>query len=99
MDTLVAAAVDGRGSEPITDQELEELALAGDPDGPIDPGAVPYDAVVRSPIAALPQWYMPQVAISRCTGWRLPVAVAVVAALVVLEALGLCSVFGQVVIG
>jgi hypothetical protein len=32
-------------------------------------------------------------------GWKRPVLLGVVVTLVVLEALGLCSVFGQVVVG
>ncbi len=42
---------------------------------------------------------MPAASASRVSGWRTPVVVTLVVTLLVLEALGLCSVFGQVVAG
>lgn len=46
----------------------------------------------------LPSWYMPALR-GRLFGWRAGVVVVIVATLLTLEILGLCSAFGQVVIG
>ncbi len=86
---------------PITDAELEELALASDLEAPIPDDAVPIELALLSRAAptGLASWYMPAVISARSSGWRRPVVIGIVGTLVVLEALGLCSVFGQVVIG
>lgn len=52
-----------------------------------------------APAAALPAWYMPAVTLRHSSGAKRALVVSIVVTLVVLEALGLCSVFGQVVIG
>lgn len=60
------------------------------------------DGIPRAPIppesGLLSSWYMPA-ATRRVHGWRAVVVVGIIVVLLVLEALGLCSVFGQVVIG
>ncbi len=85
--------------EPFDDEELASLALAAEPLSVPDAGAVPIDTVLRSPGTTLSAWYMPAVTATRLSGWRRPVLLGLVVTLVALEALGLCSVFGQVVIG
>ena len=85
--------------EPVSDDELTMLALSGDPDCPLARDARPIEFHSSRVTHALPRWYMPEVAVTRFSGWRLPVALGIVVVLVALEALGLCSVFGQVVIG
>lgn len=85
--------------ERISDDELAELALSADPEPFLGPDAVPLRLGVAPGAATLSSWYMPAVVVQRASGWRRPVLVGIVATLVVLEALGLCSVFGQVVIG
>jgi hypothetical protein len=92
-------AVDELPGEAVSDEELTEIALAADPDGPLDPRAQPLEFFAPTHGVGLPQWYMPQVTRVRCSGWRMPVTVGIVAVLLALEALGLCSIFGQVVIG
>jgi hypothetical protein len=83
----------------LTDEELEELALAADPDAPLDDDAVPMASFLGRDVGLLPQWYMPS-PVGRSGGrWRAPVVLVIVAAFVVIEALGLCSTFGQVVPG
>lgn len=84
---------------PLTDAELEELALAADPDAPLDLDAVPISTFLGQPVGLLPQWYMPSPVVRSGGRWRLPVVLVIVAAFVVIEALGLCSTFGQLVPG
>jgi hypothetical protein len=79
--------------------QLAELALSAGLDAPIDPDAVPLQLSPTVAGTHLPAWYMPAVAIRHSTGTKRAVIVSIVVALLVLEALGLCSVFGQVVIG
>jgi len=82
-----------------SDEELCALALAGSPDAELPADAVPLEWVMPRATASLPAWYMPALAAGRLAGGRRVVVVTLVAVLVALEALGLCSVFGQVVIG
>jgi hypothetical protein len=42
---------------------------------------------------------MPTPMARRARGWRVPVVLAIVAAFLIIEALGLCSTFGQLTIG
>lgn len=88
----------GSLDRPFSDDELTMLALSAGDSDLVDPAAVPLVLEGRAR-ALLPTWYMAPVVVGRVAGWRRPVVVAIVAALFVLEGLGLCSVFGQVVIG
>jgi hypothetical protein len=83
----------------LTDDELTALALAADPDQPLDDTAVPLSPYATAPDGPLPMWYMPP-AMSRAAvgGWRTPVVVAIVAAFLLINALGLCITYGQLVI-
>jgi hypothetical protein len=82
-----------------TDGELTALALAADPDGPLDEDAVPLTSYADQSAAALPEWYMPPVRARRGTRRRTAVVLAIVIAFLVIEAVGLCSAYGQLVIG
>ena len=79
----------------ISDEELAAEAIAADPDPCLD-DALPFAAVVgRAEDAALPAWYMPApMAGALLDGWRRGVVVAFVAALLLIEAVGLCTTFG-----
>jgi hypothetical protein len=79
-----------------TDAELTALALAADPDVPLDEDAIP---LTEQSGGALPEWYMPPVRARRGRRWRTAVVLAIVAAFLVIEAVGLCSTYGQLVIG
>lgn len=87
------------GDGEIGDDELTQLALASDPDAPLPDDAVPFASASGLPAIGLGAWYMPAATSFGLRGWKRPVLLAVVVTLVVLEALGLCSVFGQVVVG
>jgi hypothetical protein len=81
-----------------SDEELAELALAADPDAPLDADAVPF-AIGRN-TGTLPAWYMPAVdtSPSRATRRRKLVVIALIVALLGINAAGLCVTYGSVVL-
>ena len=83
---------------PLTDEELTALALAAEPDQPLAKDAVPMGTYLAGLsgafVSQLPEWYMPP-ALARGGRWRVPVVLAIVAAFLGIEALGLCSTYGQ----
>jgi len=89
----------GADGGPLTEAELTELALGSDPDAPLDDDAVPLHVYLAQAPGMLPAWYMPPAMARPGKGWRVPVVLAIVAAFVVIEALGLCSAYGQLVVG
>ena len=78
----------------ITDAELTALALAADPDQPLDENALPLSAYLAQLPSPLPQWYMP-VATARHHRWWWPVVLAIVFAFLLADAFGLCGTYGQ----
>lgn len=92
------------GELDLSDAELTALALAADPDRPVADDAVPLDVFLsqgpgflsQGP-GLLPQWYMPLATIRGGSRWRTVVVLGIVAAFLVIEALGLCSTYGQLV--
>ena len=81
------------------EEELTALALAADPDAPLAADAVPIDHFLSQIPALLPQWYMPGAMARPGNRWRTAVVLAIVGAFLVIEALGLCSTFGQLTVG
>jgi len=80
-------------AERLSDEELTTLALAADPDAPLDPDAVPWRAGMWQ-VGLLPDWYMPRpIAAGRGRGTRI-VIYAVVAGFLVIGAFGLCITSG-----
>lgn len=79
----------------VSDEELAAEAVAADPDPSLD-GALPFAQVIGDDTtAALPAWYMPAPMIgARLVGWRRGVVFTFVAALLVIETVGLCTSFG-----
>jgi hypothetical protein len=93
--TALGGEVNGADwSEPVTGDELDELALAADPNAPIPANAVPYDKVIGSGVSLLPDWYMGHATAVHASRWRRPVILAVVAAFLLIDAAGLCSTYG-----
>jgi hypothetical protein len=78
-----------------TDAELTALALAADPDLPLDESAVPISIYLAQLPIRLPDWYMPPAMVRGCKRWRIPIVLTIVAAFVIIEAFGLCNTFGQ----
>ncbi|MEP6622878.1 MAG: hypothetical protein ABJC79_00400 [Acidimicrobiia bacterium] len=88
-----------RPADEFTDEELTELALSADPDATA-PDAIPiHEFLGASGESTLPEWYMPAVmrGIPRVHGWRRGVIFTFIAALVIIEAFGLCSTYGQII--
>jgi hypothetical protein len=79
--------------EPGFDDELAALALAADPDAPIDDDATPFGAAER-PAALLPEWYMPAPGSIRRTRGRVLAVGVIVGALLVVNGAGLCVTYG-----
>jgi hypothetical protein len=77
-----------------SDDELAELALAANPDAPIDDDAVPFGQ--REGGALLPDWYMPVPAgLARSPRKRATVGL-IVLSLLALNGAGLCVTYGVI---
>jgi hypothetical protein len=87
---------DELSESPLTDAELTTLAMAADPDAPLSVDAIPLSLhLAQFAGAALPQWYMAPAGSASGRRWRTPVVVTIIAAFLLIEALGLCNTFGQ----
>ncbi len=88
--------------EPVSDDELEALALAADPDAAVDDNAVCLSGGLgsRAP-RLLPEWYMPAPmgGARRLRGWRRQVVLLVIASFLAITAAGLCNTYGQLHFG
>ncbi|MGH8993266.1 MAG: hypothetical protein ACRDZ7_17295 [Acidimicrobiia bacterium] len=95
-DAIVPDAVESW--PPITDEELTELALAGDPDAVADEDAVCLSDALGDTADLLPAWYMPSArgGTAPLTGWRRNVALSTVVSFLTLTAYGLCATYGHV---
>jgi hypothetical protein len=96
-DSGAVAFDEGFDDGPLSDEELTALALAADPDQPVNADAVPWDLYPQPSVGALPRCYLPLVMAGASKGWRTPVVMAIIAALVVVDLFGLCITFGQLV--
>jgi len=86
----------------MSDEELTSIALAADPDAPLDDSAVPlaqYLQMEGDDGPLVPGWYMPAPMQGgrRLFGWRRRVAIVVIVAFVLIDAAGLCSTYGSIV--
>ncbi len=80
------------------DAELERLAMAGDPDAPLPPDAVPLWDRDLDDNGPLPGWYMPAPAQGTpiLRGWRRVVAWVIIWSFLLIAMAGLCSTYGVV---
>lgn len=81
----------------LSDEELTALALAADPDAPLDPDATPWAIYSPLGIQLLPLWYMPPVTAGCNKRWRRPVVAMIVSAFLLIDAFGLCITYGHLV--
>ena len=79
----------------VDDDQLAALALAADPDQPVDPDAPPF--VVEDVSGLLPSWYMPAPTMRAQEPWQVAVVLFVVGTLVLISGLGLCITYGYLV--
>ena len=77
---------------PLTDDELEALALAADPDAPLDPDAVPLR--LEMPDGPLPEWYMPAASAMAGGRTRRWVSAILVVSFLAVNGAGLCVTYG-----
>ncbi|HWD95798.1 MAG TPA: hypothetical protein VG246_05200 [Acidimicrobiales bacterium] len=85
-------ALDALEHDSFSDEELTSLALAADPDAPLELDAVPWNFGFGSNL--LPEWYMPRpMARGRGRGTRIVVGSLVIGFLVI-GAFGLCITSG-----
>jgi hypothetical protein len=97
-DPTRSVTADPKLDDPITDGELTALALAADPDQPLDSWAVPIATFLAQVPGVLPDWYMPPAMAPCGKRWRTPVILTIVLAFLMIEAWGLCGTYGQVVL-
>jgi hypothetical protein len=86
----------------IDDDELAALALAADPDRPVDDDAEPFLAWNPDGPADgsgdLPSWYMAPTACAAPRRWHRPVVALLVAAFVIIPAFGFCITYGSLML-
>jgi len=79
-----------------TDEELARLALAADRDLEPEPDAVPLATYLGA--GDLPAWYMPPATARGGSRKRVAAVALVVASLLLIDGLGLCITYGQLVL-
>jgi hypothetical protein len=99
-DTVVAVRTELTDAEPISDDELAALALAADPDTVVADDAVSLWDLADHDGGLLPDWYMPAVGGGprNHSRWRRRIALVIVCAFLVVDASGLCSTYGYLVV-
>jgi hypothetical protein len=78
----------------ISDEELCALALAADPDAPLDPGAVAWIPPGAWGTELLPSWYMPTPRSRRSGSWPVSIVGLIVVGFLLIDAFGLCVTSG-----
>ncbi|MDQ6614152.1 MAG: hypothetical protein M3083_05260 [Actinomycetota bacterium] len=106
MSAALIMETSSLAGETFSDDELTALALAADPDFELAQDAMCVWDVIgptgeSGDRAVLPEWYMPAPmagARPRRRSWHRWVAVLVIASFLVIDALGLCITYGQLVV-
>jgi hypothetical protein len=80
--------------DPLSDAELTALALGTDQLEPWPDDAEPLTGPLVVGGGALPLWYMPPVMRRAQRRWAAPMVVSVVAAFLLIDAMGLCNTYG-----
>ena len=92
--TVASLPGDPPYGEQLTEAELTALALAADPNAALSDDAIPLSMHLAQFAGALPEWYMPPAMARNGSKWRVPVIGTIVAAIVLIEGLGLCNTYG-----
>ena len=84
----------------VSDEELSLLALAADPDTVVPDDAVSLWDLVGQDQSLLPDWYMPPINAGprKHPRWRRRVALVIICAFLAVDAYGLCSTYGYLVV-
>jgi hypothetical protein len=87
-------------ADTVSDDELAALALAADPDTVVGDDAVSLWDLPAVDAGLLPDWYMPPVSPGRRTHprWRRRIAMVIICAFITVDAYGLCSTYGWLVV-
>ena len=94
MSTSSTASSDDFSRDRLSDEELTTLALAADPNAPLDADATPWNPSASFLPSGLPEWYMPRaIAVSHSRGTRI-VVMSIIAGFFVINAFGLCITSG-----
>lgn len=89
----------GLGWRAVDDEELTALALAADPDAPLPDDAVSiWELEPERADPLLPEWYMPAASGGARPGWRRRVALVLISTFLLINAAGLCSTYGPLVV-
>jgi hypothetical protein len=95
LSTAPPGSDDAEWDEPLSDEELEALALSADPEAPLPADAVPLDLGTPAGLALLPTWYMAPVVGRRLNRKCYKIAILVlIAAFLIIDAFGLCATYG-----
>jgi len=93
------AVVEAGEEDRLSDEELTALALS-DRSGDQPPAdAVPLAVYLGQAGGPLPSWYMPAPIARIGSRWRAAVVLGLVGMFLVIEALGLCTAYGHLVVG
>ena len=84
----------GAVPDTLSDEELAEMALAADPNAPLDPDAVAWNGTVFGLSGLLPNWYMPAPTQVRRGGWARSIVITLIVGFLVIDAFGLCITSG-----
>ncbi|MDA8342054.1 MAG: hypothetical protein M0007_07520, partial [Actinomycetota bacterium] len=91
--------VDESGEDRLSDEELTALALSERFGDQPSADAVPLTVYLGRTGGPLPAWYMPAPAARVGSRWRAAVVLGLVGLFFVIEALGLCTAYGHLVVG
>jgi hypothetical protein len=99
-DNLESVASEFGDGAMISDDELSALALAADPDTVVADDAVNLWELAGHEGGLLPDWYMPALSSGSRVHprWRRRVAMVIICAFLVVDAYGLCSTYGYLVV-
>jgi hypothetical protein len=99
-DTVESVGTDFSDGATVSDDELSALALAADPDIVVADDAVSLWDLAGREGGLLPDWYMPAVSAGPRIHprWRRRVATVIICAFLVVDAYGLCSTYGYLVV-
>ena len=84
-----------------SDEELSALALAADPDPSLDGAVSFWELTGAGPDQRLPEWYMPApIGGGRLLrGWPRRLVILLIASFLLIDAYGLCNIYGWVSFG